>query len=299
VAADDDTALVRRQRVSSPPRDDDALVGKREGDYLFCGRLGDGGCGIVYEVEHLDGRRGAMKVLHRELASSPSMIERFVREARAASLIGHPGIAAVVDFGHLKDGRPFFVMALLEGKTLDEVIATIGPLAPTDVLPTLAPVCEALAAAHEAGVVHRDVKASNIMVGVRAGARFVKLLDFGVAKLIEPDATNSLTTVGMRLGTPSAMAPEQVVGGAVDARTDVYALGVLTFHVLTARHPFEHDEPVEVERMHLETPPPPPSALVAAAAPFDPVVARAMAKRPDQRFPGAAAFLDALRVAAG
>src|SRR5262245_37814049 len=226
--------------------DDDLPPGASAGDYVIESRVASGGCGTVYVATHaLLGRRAAVKVLHGRLAASPQMVERFVREARAANIIRHPGIVDIFEFGALSDGRPYFVMELLEGTDLDTLLRMRGRLAFDEVLEILEPVVEALEAAHAAGIVHRDLKASNIMLLNSGGPRAVKLLDFGVAKLLVPEpGAEALTSMGQRLGTPVAMAPEQIRCGPVDARTDVYALGVLIFQMLTGRYPFAGADPV-------------------------------------------------------
>src|SRR5262249_10610393 len=174
-----------------------------------------------------------------ELAEIPEMVERFVREARAVNLIRHPNIVDIFDFGTTQDGRPYFVMELLEGRDLDSLLRTDGRLSPDETFEILDQVCAALSCAHEAGFVHRDLKAANVVVIQNADQRIAKLLDFGIAKLLQPDpALASLTTSARRLGTPHAMAPEQIRGDAVTPQTDIYAIGVLLYYMLTGRTPF-------------------------------------------------------------
>src|SRR5262249_37664211 len=155
-----------------------------------------GGCGAVYVAEHrVIARRAALKILHRELAEIPEMVERFVREARAVNLIRHPNIVDIFDFGTTQDGRPYFVLELLEGRDLDSLLRTDGRLSPDETFEILDQVCAALSCAHEAGFVHRDLKAANVVVIQNADQRIAKLLDFGIAKLLQPDpALASLTT---------------------------------------------------------------------------------------------------------
>src|SRR6185312_145620 len=162
------------------------------------------------------------------------------------------------------------------------------------------PVCAALQVAHEHGIVHRDLKASNIFVANTGGKRTIKLLDFGIAKLMHPDAAEAgLTMVGTRLGTSYTMAPEQIRGDGVDPRTDVYALGVVLYHLLTGQYPFRAETMTDIERQHLEAPPPRPSHGAAVSPAFDAVVLRCMEKTPERRFQSAKAFLAALREAVG
>jgi serine/threonine-protein kinase len=267
------------------------------GEYAVVKLLATGGHGEVYLAEHRTlGRRAAIKVLRHELASSAEMAARFVREARAVNLARHPNIIDIYDLGLLDDGRPYCVMELLSGRPLDAVVQERGPLPAAEAVEYLAGVCEALEAAHQAGVVHRDVKASNVMVLDERLPPRVKLLDFGIAKVADP-REQGLTAVGRRLGTAAAMAPEQVRGEPVDRRADVYALGVLLHQLLTGRVPFPSEDPAEVERMHLQAPPPRPSALAPVPPTLDAVVIRCLQKSPHQRYPSAATVLQAARAA--
>ena len=301
---DDRTAGVSarpRQNPSDLPYgtgDEDLAPGVRLGEYVIEGTIAAGGCGTVYSAQHrLLGRRAAVKVLHRSLASSAEMVERFVREARVVNQIRSPHIVDVYDLGELPDGRPFMVMELLRGCSLRALLDRRGRLAPLQVVDLLAPVCEALQSAHEAGVVHRDLKASNLMVERELDPPQVKLLDFGIAKLLRTDGAPGITQIGQRLGTPYAMSPEQIRGDVIDARADIYALGVLLYQCLTGKVPFQADEPSELERLHLEAPPPRPSQLAPVPPALDALVLRCLAKDPVQRPPSAKALLELLRAA--
>ncbi len=297
MAENDDT--LRLAGTPAPEPSDDFRPGDLIGLYEVERVAARGGHGVVYLAVHrVLGRRAAVKVLRRELAASGEMLARFIREARVVNLIRHPDIVDIYDLGTTADGRPYCVMELLEGRPLDALVAERAPLAPAEAVALLAPVCRALQAAHEAGVVHRDVKASNVMVLSEGAAPRVKLLDFGIAKATEPGEAG-ITTVGQRLGTMVAMAPEQIAGQAVDARTDVYALAVLLFQLLVGRPPFTAADPDEVERMHLEARPPRPGQLVPGAAVLDAVVARGLEKSPERRWPSAAALLAAALEAVG
>jgi serine/threonine-protein kinase len=191
-------------------------------------------------------------------------------------------------------------MELLEGIDLRSLLNERGRFSPAEVLEILEPVCSALQAAHEQGIVHRDLKASNILIMNVGDKRVVKLLDFGIAKLMHPDAGEAgLTVVGTRLGTSYTMAPEQIRGDGVDPRTDIYALGVVLYHLLTGQYPFRAETMTDIERQHLEAPPPRPSQAAAVSPAFDAIVLRCMEKTPERRFQSAKAFLAALREAVG
>lgn len=301
---DDKTRALGPQQATaiSQQSDPDQLSpGTVAGAYVLERTLASGGGGTVYEAKHrLLGRRAAVKVLRRELAGSPQMVARFLREALAVNLIKHPNIVDIYEFGELPDGRPFYVMELLAGTDLRTILSERGRLSPSEVLEILEPVCSALEAAHAQGIVHRDLKASNIHVMIEGDQRVIKLLDFGIAKLIQPDASEQgLTVVGTRLGTSYTMAPEQIRGAAIDARTDVYALGVVLYHLLIGQYPFRAEQMNDIERMHLEAPPPRPSQSAPISPALDAVVLRAMEKDPDRRFSGVRAFIEALRQAVG
>jgi serine/threonine-protein kinase len=273
--------------------------GALAGEYLLKAVLASGGHGAVYEAEHrILGRRAAVKVLHPHLTDQGEMLQRFVREARVVNQIRHPNIVDVYDFGMLPDGSPYYVMELLPGRTLSQLLNERGRLSPQRALAYLEPVCAALEAAHRAGVVHRDLKASNVAVVSEADPPVVKLLDFGIAKFIHPEpGQEGLTMAGQRLGTSQAMAPEQFRGGAIGPTTDVYALGVLLYQLLVGHYPFQSEDRLEVERMHLEAPPPRPSALASVPPAVDAVVLRCLEKEADRRYPDVASFHEALREA--
>ncbi len=282
--------------------DADALSpGTVAGAYVLKKEIASGGGGTVYEAQHkVLGRRAAVKVLRRQLAASPQMVTRFVREAQAVNMIKHPSIVDIYEFDTLPDGRPFYVMELLEGTDVRSMLNDRGRFAPGEVLEILEPVCSALQVAHENGIVHRDLKASNIFMARSGDKRAIKLLDFGIAKLMHPDASEAgLTVVGTRLGTSYTMAPEQIRGDGVDPRTDIYALGVVLYHLLTGQYPFRAETMTDIERQHLEAPPPRPSQAAPVSPAFDAIVLRCMEKTPERRFQSAKAFLEALREAVG
>jgi serine/threonine-protein kinase len=261
--------------------------------------VGTGGHGTVYQAEHrILGRRAAVKVLHSHLVDRSEMLQRFVREAQVVNQIHHPNIVSVYDFGLLQDGSPYYVMELLPPRTLSHVLLERGRLPPHRALAFLEPICAALEAAHRAGVVHRDLKASNVAVVSEGQPPQVKLLDFGIAKIIHPEPGQPcLTSDGQRLGTSQVMAPEQIRGGTIGPATDIYALGVLLYRMLTSDYPFQSENRLEVERMHLEDPPPRPSARAPVSSAVDAVVLRCLEKEAARRYPTVSALLAGLQEA--
>jgi serine/threonine-protein kinase len=259
-----------------------------------------GGGGAVYEARHLtEPGRAAIKILHAKLAAIPKMVERFARESQVLTLLRHPNIVEVHAIGVLPDRRPFYVMEHVEGTSLHRLFDERGRFSPEEALAILEPVCAALASAHAAGVVHRDIKASNISIS-RGEPPTIKLLDFGIAKLIGPTPAGSgITSAGRQIGTFTVMAPEQLLAGLVDARTDIYALGALLYRMLTGQLPFLGRTRGALIRQHLEEPPPRPSQHAPVVAALDAVVLRCLEKRPEQRFQSVTGFLAALRAAVG
>lgn len=272
--------------------------GTPAGEYILEGFIARGGCGVVYAARHTrSGKPAAVKVLSETVAHSRRVVERFAREIEVLRSISHPNIVEIYEVGELNGHQPFYVMERLEGQTLDALIRAETRLAPREVLALMEPVCAALAAAHTAGIIHRDVKASNIFIcsGV---PRTVKLLDFGIAKMMAPEEGSTwLTTAGRMPGTPSIMAPEQILGGPIDARVDIYALGVLLHRMLVGRLPFHTHDMDEMVRKHLEEPPMPPSLRVPLPIELDAVVLRCMEKRRERRFSSVDELMRALREA--
>jgi len=264
--------------------------------YRVEGVLGEGGMGVVYRVTHVLMRKPfALKVLHAAVSRSPEIVARFEREAVAAGSIDHPNVAAATDFGELPDGSFFLVSEFVGGKNLRTELEA-GPMAPSRALGILQGCAAAVAAAHERGIVHRDLKPENIMLVERDGDRdFVKVIDFGIAKLAAPEqaerdgGAQPLTRVGTIMGTPDYMSPEQALGQAVDARGDLYALGVILFELLTGRCPFV-GEAIDVLRQHvMEEPPALPLDVASRLDPRVPRLLRTLlAKDPAMRLQTAA-----------
>lgn len=225
------------------------------GRYQVLDRIGDGGMGTVYLAEHTTIlKKFAIKVLSAQLSLREDHVDRFMREARAASMITHPNVVEITDFGLTPDGQPFFVMEYLQGKDLSQVLAEGGPLPWKRARPILIQVCSALQAAHEQGIVHRDMKPGNVVLVKRGTVQdHVKVLDFGIAKVIsqEADAKGGLTQSGVVVGTPEYMSPEQGWGQPVDHRGDIYAVGVLLYELLTGKIPFAGATMMEILNRHM------------------------------------------------
>jgi serine/threonine protein kinase len=260
------------------------------GRYRLQRRVGGGGMGAVWEAydQELD-RPVAIKIPDRSLAADESFVERFRREARSAGRLSHPNVAQVYDYG-MDDGQPYLVMELVPGETLASRLAREGPLPSEDARRIAAGVADALHAAHEGGVVHRDVKPGNIMLTPEGG---VKVMDFGIAAAA---ADGRMTGTGQVLGTPAYMAPEQAAGKGATPASDVYALGVVLYEMLAGRAPFAGDTALAVASAHLHRDPEP---LQTAAPEADPeaveAVNSAMAKDPADRPATAAAMATMLR----
>ena len=269
------------------------------GAFLIDELVAEGGCGSVYRARDMaSGEQVAIKLLHRQHAADGNMVKRFRREALAVQRIAHPGVVAIREIGALHDGRPYCVMDWLDGQDLGFELAGRGRLSPGEILDVAEQVGGSLAAAHASGVVHRDVKAANVMVRRDGEATRYTLIDFGIAKWAAPGEQMTVTFATL-LGTPQAMAPEQIRGEEVDGRTDVYALGVLLFQLATGRFPFQGSDAAEIEEQHLVAPPPRPGELAPLPAAFDAVVLRALAKRPADRYQTVAELVADLRAALG
>ncbi len=264
-----DEADNKRTHVDAgPPAHDDQRLaeGTDINGYIVDGMIGRGGMGIVYSAKHaVIGKRAAIKVLRSEVSASGQTVERFVQEARAVNQIGHPNIIDIFDYGTLPDGRAFHLMDLLEGESLRKRLRR-GPLHPSEAANVIDGVASALLAAHDKGFIHRDLKPDNIyLCHVDDGWPFIKLLDFGLAKLMPEMGTAAFVTkTGVMIGTPEYMSPEQARGLSVDYRTDVYALGIVMFEILTGERPFPTmGDSFMTLQMHAEEIPPSIGSLVS------------------------------------
>ena len=258
---------------------------------------GRGGMGVVYRATQLPlGRTVALKVVAPERAADATFHGRFERETRLAAALDHPNVIPVYEAGE-QDGRLYLVMRWVQGGDLQKLIADSGPLDPELAAAIVAQVGSGLEAAHAAGLVHRDVKPANVLIAGEEGSGHVYLSDFGLT--LDASAESRLTQTGDLIGTVDFMAPEQFEGHPVSARTDVYALGCVLHTALTGRPPFPRGTFAATVLAHLGDPPPRPSATPGVPAAFDGVVARALAKRPDDRYPSASELVAATLAAAG
>ena len=226
--------------------------------YTLLSKLGEGGMGSVYLAEQSSmGREVAIKVLRREYSQNKMAIKRFLREARAASKLAHPNTITVYDFGQSNDGLLYLVMERLSGRPLADILDSDGPMVITRAVHIISQICDSLQEAHKQGITHRDLKPENIFIEQKVGnVDFVKVLDFGIAKMQGDDTTTSATATGMICGTPSYMSPEQAMGKDIDGRSDIYALGILLYEMITNVKPFEGDTPMEVMLKHINEPSP-------------------------------------------
>ncbi len=265
----------------------DPLIGTRLGERMtLIQEIGRGGMGTVYRARHeILERDFAVKILRSDMRRDPVVVERFKREARAASRLEHPNVVFISDFDQLPDRRFYIVMEFISGKSLRDLLNTEGPMAVNRVCQILSQIADALDYAHEQGVIHRDLKSENIILTNSRGREVAKILDFGLAKLVS-DALDmqSITNQGQIFGTPETMAPEQITGGAIDNRVDIYAMGVLTYELLVGKPPFS-GHMLQVLMAHKKQAPPKPSADRKDVPPeLDELVLKCMAKEPSGRY---------------
>ncbi len=278
-----------------------SLIGKSIGNYHIKAKLGEGGMGAVYLGEHpLIGKRVAVKVLLEELAAKEDIVSRFFNEAKAVNDIGHQNIVDIVDFGKVKNDHGgdvvYFIMEFLDGESLAARLRRTG-LSFNETMHVMAQCCSALTASHAKGIVHRDLKPENIYLCPRGTDKnFVKILDFGIAKLTGDGGTSHKTRTGLVIGTPAYMSPEQCEGkGLIDHRSDIYSLGVLMYELLTGRVPFPGEGFGEILVAHLTKQPEPPSTLNPDIKPeVEAIVMRAIEKDRNRRFQSMQEFAEAL-----
>ncbi|MEZ4453817.1 MAG: serine/threonine-protein kinase [Nannocystaceae bacterium] len=299
------STLIRDAKIGAvDPNAAEAWIGRTiDGRYKILEVLGEGGMGSVFVAENLNFRKHyALKVIRREFAGDPEIAARFSREATATAKLEHPHVASAVDYGHLPDGSAFLVIQLVRGRSLSNLLNEQA-LAWPQACDIVAQIADALAAAHGAGIVHRDLKPDNVLLERRDDGRYhAKVLDFGIARVAEEGgghgpSTGVVTRMGVVMGTPGYMSPEQAIGERVDHRTDLYALGVILWECITGRPLWIAESLTELVSRQLSEAPPPIVTITGMAVPevLEKMIGQLLARRPDGR-PGAAATIrDALR----
>ncbi len=295
------TGTPRERAVSNPPTD--PMIGRTLlGQYQIKDRIGGGGMGTAYLADQIGmDRLAVVKVLHPHLLGDALWVERFNREAKVASKLSHPNSITLYNYGRTEEGYAFIAMEFVDGLGLSNIIETDAPMDPERAVGITVQICGALQQAHELGIVHRDLKADNILLTRRGKKEVAKVLDFGIAKMQEADPTEpQLTATGMVFGTPAYMSPEQFAGGELDGRSDLYSLGIMFYEMLCGRRPFNANSPIAYFRLHQEAAPPPlkvmnpnvnvPHALEMAAL-------KALEKEPHRRYQDADEMARALRAA--
>src|SRR5215831_17730007 len=273
------------------------LIGRTLNNRFVVGeKVGEGGFGAVFRGKQIaTGREVALKILHPHNVSDETIVARFRREAEACSKLRDPHTVTTYDFDETSDGILYLAMELLRGKSLHQVQKTEGPLGYERVLKILDQVSASLAEAHQNGIVHRDMKPENVFIETRDGQDHVKVLDFGIAKVIGDDRTvPALTAVGQTLGTLEFMSPEQLRGQKLDGRSDLYALGMMSYEMLTGTLPFATAKtPIEIINFHMKQPPPAPSKLAPELEipdAVDEIILKMVVKNREERFADTAAL---------
>lgn len=268
------------------PRDLSALVGTvLDGTYRLDQLIGEGGMGAVFRGRHVLMKKDvAIKILHPDFNRDPELVRRFDREAQSAARLSHPNCIQVTAYGTTEDGMRYLVMQLLEGVELADLLT--APVDIKRVVDWSIQILRGLEHAHDKGVIHRDLKPQNVFITRdHDGSQLLKLVDFGIAKLVGTEAGDPLTRAGMVFGTPQYMSPEQALGQPIDARADLYAVGILMFQMLTGKLPFNHEDAIALIRMQVSNQPPAlPDAVPQELAA---IVYRLLAKQPEQRYPDA------------
>jgi serine/threonine-protein kinase len=292
VAKPPQPATTPMAQLPPPPVDSDLTGRLLNNRYLIEGKLGEGGFGAVYRATQTQmNRKVALKVLHAKMARDPQVVGRFKREAQASSLLRAPHTVQVYDFDQSPEGIMYLAMELLQGRSLHAILATDGPLAPGRLVRVIDGIADSLGEAHAQGIVHRDIKPENIFLEPRPEPDFVKVLDFGIAKIVSGEGLAAggpaLTAAGQTLGTLEYMSPEQLMGAQLDGRSDLYAVGILAYEILTGGLPFDVKTPGEMITAHLKLMPPPPSMRSPGrgiSPLLDHLILRLMAKKREERY---------------
>jgi serine/threonine protein kinase len=277
----------------------DEMIGRLVGSYRIVKLLGEGGMGAVYMGEHpAIGSKVAIKMLHQQFAAKQSIVDRFFNEAKAVNVIGHDNIVKILDFDVTQDGRHYFVMEFLHGQALQALVQPGVPLPLQRSGPIVLQCCRALQAAHERGIVHRDFKPDNVFLVAQGDrADYVKLVDFGIAKLAS-SIGGGMTQPGTVMGTPAYMSPEQAAGETMlDARSDIYSLGVTMFQMATGKLPFADAGPSfgKILVAHLQQPPPRPRAIHPdVPEELEEIILKTLEKKPEDRYQSMAELHDSL-----
>ncbi len=297
---DDDVLHCPEDGVSLTGGAPDDLIGQIVGSYRVVKLLGKGGMGSVYMAEHpAIGSKVAIKFLHPQYSHDEKIVDRFFNEARAVNVIGHDNILKILDLNVTDDNRHYFVMEFLYGRPLQSLLKGGGPVPLQISGPIVLQVCDALGAAHDAGIVHRDLKPDNVyLISLKGKKNFVKVVDFGIAKLTNAEGVSTgKTQTGMVMGTPAYMSPEQAGGRTqlIDARSDIYSLGVMMFQLATGRLPFPGAAFGEVLIGHIQLPPPRPRDLnPAVPEAYETIILRTLQKRQEDRFQSMQQLHDAI-----
>ena len=269
-----------------PQQESKIIIGK---NYEVVAKLGEGGMGVVYKAVHnLSGQEVAIKMLPPELSQDENIRTRFINEARLLAKLDHPNIVTLYNFLE-EDMKFYLIMQFVKGKTLEEYIREKGKLSLDEAIRIFSQVCDALGYAHQMGVIHRDIKPANIMI---TSDMRVKVMDFGIAKLT---GGTKLTATGIAVGTVWYMSPEQIRGAELDARSDLYSLGITLYEALTGRVPFNAQSDYEVRKSHVELPPPSPRSIDGSLPEsVEKVLMKVLAKNPDERYQSAQEFKKAI-----
>jgi serine/threonine-protein kinase len=286
--------------VADGDRASDPHVGRvLDGRYRVLRLIAKGGMGSIYEAEHeAIGQRVALKVMHTALTGDDGVLSRFANEARAAAMLGHPGIIKCIDVGDTDDGTPYLVLELLEGRDLEAELRARGALPIHEAISIAIEVAAAVGCAHRAGIIHRDLKPDNVFLLARPEpTASLKVLDFGISKFTNGLSAAPPTKTGTVLGTPNYMAPEQIHDSSkADARADVYGLGALLYQMLAGKMAFEAPAlPTLVMKILSSRPPPLAEIRPELPAPLIAAVERALAKLPEERFASMDELMDAIR----